>query len=53
MLDEQKGWVGYTRFEGREGDVDVGELGLGGQGRVREGVMYRMVRRKARVGDGL
>lgn len=53
VLDEQKGWVGDTGVEGREGDVDVGELGLGGQGRVREGVMYRMVRRKASVGDGL
>ncbi len=53
VLDEQKGWVGDTRFEGREGDIDVGELGLGGRGRVREGVMYRMVRKKESGGDGL
>lgn len=53
VLDEQKGWVGDIGIEGREGKVDVRELGLGGQGRVREGVMYRMVRRKESGGEGL
>lgn len=53
VLDEQKGWVGDMGFEVREGKVDVRELGLGGKGRVREGVMYRMVRRKEGGGVGL
>lgn len=53
VLDAQKGWVGDMGVKGREGEVDVRELGLGGQGRVREGVLYRMVRRKERVEGGL
>lgn len=53
VLDEREGWVGDTGWEGREGEVVVRELGLGGQGRVRAGGMYRMVRRKEGVGgDG-
>lgn len=49
VLDEQKGWVGDTGFQGREGEIDVRELGLGGPGRVRDGVMYRIVRGKEKV----
>lgn len=46
VLDEKMGWVGDVGVAGREGDVVVRELGLGGEGGVRGGVMYRMVRRK-------
>ena len=53
VLDKQKGWVGDTRVEGREDGVEVGELGVGGAGRVREGVLYRMFRRKEMVGERL
>lgn len=52
VLDARRGWVGDMGVEGREGEVEVRELGLGGQGRVRNGVMYRMVRGKEGVGDG-
>ncbi len=53
LLDEQKGWVGDVDFEGREAGIEVRELGLGAPGRIRDNVMYRMVREKNRVGQAV
>lgn len=44
------GWVGDTELEARERGIEVGELGMGGRGRVREDVLYRMVRGMERGG---
>ena len=44
ILDEREGWIGDLEFETRHEGVDVRDLGLGGQGRVRDNVMYRMAR---------
>jgi len=44
VLDAQKGWVGELVVEGREGEVTLRELGLGGEERVRGGVLYRIVK---------
>lgn len=44
VLDKLEGWVGDTEFETRDEVVDVRSLELGGQGRVRDKVLYRMVR---------
>ena len=44
VLDERKGWVGDAETDSREEGVDVRDLGLGERGRVREKVLYRMVR---------
>ena len=51
MLDERNGWVGDTDSEGKEEGIEVRELGLGGQGRVRGDVLYRMMRGKGEGGD--
>ena len=53
VLDEQKGWVGDIGFEGREADMEIRELGLGGQGGVRDKTFYRMVREKGSIGDAV
>lgn len=50
VLDAQKGWVGDLGVEGREGEVELRELGLGGVEGVRGGTLYRIV--KGEGGDG-
>lgn len=53
VLDVQKGWVGDLGLEGREGEVELRELGLGGGERIRGGTLYRIVRGEEVVGEGL